>query len=748
MLADFSPADKGSSLYADVLVPRPLTQTFTYLVPPPLYPTVTVGTTVLIPFGKTLVPGAVIEVRDHLPEGLDPSQLKTIYGVIDRGTAGNLGLSWLELSHALAERYVAPWGQCLRLVAPGLFKQRTSGVRLHATELGRAALEHSTCPDHLRETLTKIARAPRGIAWSTIKRNRQPGTEAIIETLLRQSWIIAVASSTPPPAIQTHASTLNDDELTDNPFHVPAKGGTDDPQWTTLIADGLRRGQAKKLVLHAPWEHRLRRLIDAVRHTFASRKSVIVLVGEAAKAEWLGRIMSDLYGRSVFVLASSASSRSHTLAWEKVPALFIGTRSSIFAPVRSIGLIWVEGEEDPSFKELREPRYHVRDTAWLRAHIEQALLVLASSHPSLESLFDPTAAIHTVPTDPTSRPVVELIDLNHEPRPSLFSQRLIETMQQTLDAKGKIILFLNRKGYAHTLLCRDCGWIPRCSICTVPLAYSRAGGNLLCRYCGRSESLPPSCPTCHAARVIAVGEGTEQAETEVQRLFPTATVLRLDGDRLRHPITARELWNQVQSRAWDVVVGTQALFQHPPRPQAHMVGVLRADSGLHVPDFRAAEHTYQLLNEAIDCAFPASEGGRVILQTRFPAHHAIQAVFLNSPSRFYDEELAVRRLLNFPPACHLASLSVSGTDRAEVEAAALQWQHCLEQLRNATLVILGPIPVPARTSRQLVRQQLLIKGSDRECLSRAIRTSLDTMQSTHRTKRLKFVVDMDPIDLG
>jgi primosomal protein N' (replication factor Y) len=747
MPADFASRDEGSSLYADVLVPRPLTQTFTYLIPPLLLPTVTVGTTVLVPFGKALVPGAVIGVRDHLPEGLDPSQLKAIYSVIDRNPGGTSGSSWLELSRALAERYVAPWGQCLRLVAPGWFKRRTSGVRLLVTELGRAALERSICPDHLREVLAKIARAPRGISLSTIRRNRPRLAEASIETLLRQSWIIAVASPTPPP-IQNPSSIPSDNELKDIPFNNHAKGGTDDPQWTALIADSLRGGQAKKLVLHASWEHRLPRLIDAVRYTFASGKSVIVLAGEAAKAEWLGRIMSDLYGRSVFVLASSASPPPPPPAWETVPALFIGTRSSIFAPVRSLGLIWVEGEEDPSFKELREPRYHARDTAWLRAHIEQALLVLASSHPSLESLFDPTAEIHTVRAEPTRRPVVELIDLNHEPRPSLFSQRLIETMRQTLTSKGRIILFLNRKGYAHTLLCRDCGWIPRCAICTVPLAYSRVFGNLLCRYCGMSEPLPQSCPTCHAARVISVGEGTEQAEAEVQRLFPTATVLRLDGDRLRHPTTARELWNQVQSRAWDVVVGTQALFHHPPRLRADLVGILRADSGLHVPDFRAAEHTYQLLDEAVDCALPASEGGRVILQTRFPAHHAIQAVFLNSPARFYDEELAARRLLNFPPACHLASLSVSGADRAEVEAAAKEWRQCLEPLGNATLVILGPIPVPARTSRRLARQQLLVKGFDRGLLSRAIQTSLETIQSEHRTKRLKFVVDMDPVDLG
>ncbi|MCP9464944.1 MAG: primosomal protein N' [Nitrospira sp.] len=730
-------------------MPRPLTQTFTYLVPPPLLPTITVGATVLVPLGKTLVPGAVIGVRHYLPEGLDPSQLKTISSVIDRDHGGNSGLSWLELSRALAERYVAPWGQCLRLVAPGWLKSRPSGVRLRATELGRAALEHSTCPDHLREALAKIARAPRGISLSTIRRHRPRVTEAIIETLLRQSWIIAVASPTPPPSPVPNPSFIpNDNELKDIPFNNHAKEKTDDLRWTTLIADSLRGGQAKKLVLHAPWEHRLRRLIDAVRHTFAREKSAIVLVGEAAKAEWLGRIMSDLYGPSVFVLASSASSRSQPLTWDKVPALFIGTRSSIFAPVRSIGLIWVEGEEDPSFKELREPRYHARDAAWLRAHIEQALLVLASSHPSLESLFDPTAEIHTVHAEPTSRPVVELIDLNHEPRPSLFSQRLIETMRQTLMSQGKIILFLNRKGYAHTLLCRDCGWIPRCSICTVPLAHSHAFGNLLCRYCGMSEPLPQSCPICHAARVISVGEGTEQAEAAVQRLFPTATVLRLDGDRLRHPPTAHQLWNQIQSGAWDVVVGTQALFQHPPRPRAHVVGILRADSGLHVPDFRAAERTYQLLDEAIDCALPASEGGRVILQTRFPTHHAIQAVFLNSPSRFYDEELAARHLLNFPPACHLASLSISGADRAEVEAAAKEWRHYLESLGTATLVILGPIPVPARTSRRLARQQLLIKGSDRALLARAIRTSLETMQSEHRTKRLKFVVDIDPVDRG
>lgn len=751
-----APVIQMQRLYADVIIPRHITKAFTYIVPHPLAQKIAVGRTVLVPFGRTIVEGAVISLSDRPPNGITSSHLKNIHCVVDNADGTEHDSSWLELSRIIAERYVAPWGQCLRLVLPRRLKQRASSIRYRATEAGHAALDSGTCPDHLRDMLTRIARTRRGISLSTIRKSRTRHRWEAVEALERRSWIIASASADPKPdaLVQTGKPVVHGagPRVAPAPVPPPSPPSAGQPEgnapWESRLVEYLRANQPKKIVLHAPWACRINRLADAIRHTLAIGKSALVLSGEIAKAEWLGRLLSDIDEFPVSILSPAAPPRRLEQRGESGPSVIVGTRSAVFAPLKSIGLIWMDGEEDPAFKEPREPRYHARDIAWIRAEMERALLVLASAHPSLESMFDAVAELHTVPPDPTSRPIVELVDLNREPRGTLFSRRLVEAMNEAVSSKAGVVLFLNRKGYARTLLCRDCGWIPRCSTCRVPLAYSRESDRLACRYCGETDSFPQSCPTCKAVHWVSVGEGTERVEAEARRLFPTAVVLRLDGDRLRRPSAARDLWENVRSNSWDILIGTQALFQHLPFPCRDLVGVLQADSGLHVPDFRAAERTYQLLDDAIGCARPAGQGGRVILQTKFPTHYAIQAVLSGSPHRFYEEELEARRLLHFPPACSLAALSVSGTDPLEIAMAAAQWKEHLEKLGGAMLTILGPVPAMSHTPKRHTRRQLLVKGTDRALLCRWVRDSLETMEREHQGRRITFIADIDPVDMG
>jgi primosomal protein N' (replication factor Y) len=239
-------------------------------------------------------------------------------------------------------------------------------------------------------------------------------------------------------------------------------------------------------------------------------------------------------------------------------------------------------------------------------------------------------------------------------------------------------------------------------------------------------------------------------EVEARRLFPHAKIARLDGDTLRRASSARTLWEGVRSGAWDILIGTQALFQREPLPHRGLVGILHADSGLSVPDFRAAERTYQMLVDAVSLARPASAGGRVMLQTRLPMHHAVQAVLSCEPNRFYDEELAARRLLSYPPACHLASLSVSGKELRVVEAAATQWRKSFEQFigGQGPVMILGPVPVMGRRPTGHHRHQILVKGADRMLLCRGIRESVEKLEREYRKGQVKFVVDVDPIEMG
>ena len=480
------------------------------------------------------------------------------------------------------------------------------------------------------------------------------------------------------------------------------------------------------------------------------KRSTIVLTGEISRATWLKQLLSRLTGLQIILARPSSESDQWQPSQGQIPSIVVGTRSAIFSPLKSIGLIWVEGEEDSALKEPQEPRYHAREVAHLRAESERALVVLASDHPSLESRFDTDAEIHHVPQEVALQPTIELVDLRNEPAGTLFSHKLIRAMHDALQNHAKILLFLNRKGYAGTLVCRDCGWVSRCDSCIVPLTYYREAGRLTCRYCGKVDRLPDLCPLCRTPRMSPVGYGTERVEVEARRLFPQAKIARLDRDTLRHSASAQALWEGARSGTWDILIGTQALFRREPLPRYGLVGVLHADSGLHVSEFRAAERTYHLLVDAVNLTCPASTGGRVIVQTRLPTHHAVQALISGDPNQFYNEEFAARRLLHYPPVCHLADLSVTGKDLRIVEEAAKRWGTDLEQ--NARdqepLTVLGPVPAIRRRPKGHQQYRILVKGTALTALSRRIHDSVQKMEREYRKGRIKFVVDIDPIENG
>lgn len=739
------------ALYADVIVPRHISKAFTYLVPLTLAQTIVIGCRVLVPFGRTVVEGLVISLNDHLETEIKSASIREIHSLDHDGQASALPPTLFELSRKIAEYYVAPWGQCLRLILPAT--RKTSHARYVATAQGRAALEAGLCPDNLKPILDRIARRTAGILSSTLQPTQQ-GSAVQIDALINKSWIALISSNNTTVEFNNPRKKLTLDEH-DHRTSVDGILSTEtlpevNSSWKTRVAHCLHSNHINKLVLHAPWEHRLSRLEDAIQQAHSMKRSTIVLTGEIARASWLKQVLSSLTGFQIILARPPSESGQWQPSQGQIPSVVVGTRSSIFSPLKSIGLIWVEGEEDPALKEPQEPRYHAREVATLRAESERALVVLASAHPSLESRFDPEAEIHYVPREIALQPTIELVDLRNEPAGTLFSHKLIRAMHEALQNHAKILLFLNRKGYARTLVCRDCGWVPQCNSCSVPLTYYREAGRMICRYCGKADRLPDLCPLCSTPRMSPVGDGTERVEAEVRRLFRQAKIARLDGDTLRHSASAQALWEGARSGAWDVLIGTQALFRRESLPRYGLVGVLQADSGLHVSDFRAAEHTYHLLVDAANLACPASTGGRVIIQTRLPTHHTVQALISGNPDQFYNEEFAARRLLHYPPVCHLADLSVTGTDLRMVEEAAKRWGAELE--RNAhdqePLIVLGPVPAIRGRPNGHQRYRILVKGTVPASLSRRIHASVQKMEREYRKGRIKFVIDIDPIENG
>ncbi len=737
-----------SRLYADVIVPRHITRAFTYLVPPRLQQTLKVGQAVLVPFGRAMLEAAVISLNAQPPPGVDVHRLKEIEALThDRSeTHASSSTMLFELSRLVADYYVAPWGQCLRLIAPSRSARAGTVLRYVATDEGRAALKAGHCPPHLLGLLKRIARRSAGVSSATLDVTKlDDGPQGILD-LEAQSWIMRLPSKPEDPD-NTEVAKRRLEDVTQAPIDQASMPALRDADLLLVerITAGMHDHHYRRLVVEAPWEIRLRLLAAAIESAEALGQSVIVISGEIAKAQWLRERLSVM---TKVPIAGPSMSALDQPAQRNTPSVIVGTRSAVFAPLLRTGLIWVDQEDDPALKELKEPRYHAREVACMRGGIEQAVVVLASSHPSLEARTDASAEILRA-GQTASRPPVALVDLRMVPRGSPFSHELITAMQEAVARRAGVLLFLNRKGYAGALVCRECGWVPRCSSCAVAFPYSRETAALCCRYCGTREPLPETCPTCHASRLSAVGEGTERLEMEARRLFPGARIARFDGASLRRPAAARALWGQLRSSQLDIVIGTQALFQREPLPKMRVVGIVQADSGLHVADFRAAERTYHLLDDAVSVAQSASEGGRVILQTWFPEHHAVVSVASGDPGRFYDEELAARQLLDYPPARHLVSLSVSGRDRRLVGQAAQDWSMHLEQAKNGqgAIMMLGPVPAIAGRTRGLYRDHILLKGNDRTGLRQAVRDSVEHLEHKYRKGRLKFIVDVDPVDM-
>ena len=742
---------RAETLCADVIVPRHIAKAFTYLVPPSMVHSIRIGSRVRVPFGRAILEGVVISLSPHPGTEMKVASLKTVLSLIQNGSDSRLSPALLELSHKIAQYYVAPWGQCLRLIYS---PTTVSPTRYMATQEGRMALETGDCPDFLRPTLQRIVRRATGILSSTLQTTRRGHAAQAIDTLINRAWVDLVSldnTRIDAHKLQKKLGVEKDDHRTFTNVLSHAETLPEvDTSWHTYLAQCFHAKHMKKIILHAPWQHRITRLADAVQQAHALNRSTIVVCGETARALWLKHMLSSLTGLPVTFTQPSMASEQWTPRQGPTPSVIVGTRSAIFAPVDSIGLIWVEGEEDPALKEPQEPRYHAREVACLRAKTDQAVVILASAHPSLESQFDSTADIHHIQKDASLQPNIELVDLRKEPGGTLFSRRLISAMHEALGNHNKVLLFLNRKGYARTLVCRDCGWLPRCQSCVVPLNYQREAGKLTCRYCGVGEGLPNCCPSCHASRISPVGDGTERVEAEARRLFPQAQIARLDGDTFRRPSSARALWERARSGAWDILIGTEALFYREPLSQYGLVGILQADSGLHASDFRAAERTYCRLIDAASLAQPACTGGRVIVQTRLPAHHAIQAVLLGNHHLFYDEEYAARRLLNYPPTCHAADLAVIGNDLTVVEEASTRWTGELQRntQEQESVTVLGPVPAIGRQPGGRHHRRILVKGTDLDVLTRRLHDSVQNMERQYRKGQIKFVVDMDPVGSG
>ena len=491
------------------------------------------------------------------------------------------------------------------------------------------------------------------------------------------------------------------------------------------------------------------------RAAVARGRQALVLVPEIALTPAIAARLRPAFGSRVAVQHSGLSDGARHDQWHRIRRgevdVVVGTRSAVFAPLPSVGLIVVDEEHDASYKQDESPRYHGRDVAVMRGKRDGALVLLGSATPSLESFRHADSGRYrrfTLPERIGSRPLpdVRIVDMRDELAAHgpdvVLSAPLAEAIDRRLAAREQALVLLNRRGFAASLLCRGCGHTLECPDCSVSLTFHRAAGRARCHYCGYSRARPAACPRCSGTVLEHVGFGTERVQAELERRWPAARVGRLDRDTVRRRGGAARLLERVARRELDVLVGTQMVAKGHDFPGVTLVGVVSADVGLGVPDFRAAERAFQLLTQVAGRAGRGSVPGEAIVQTLHPGHYAIRHACEQAYAPFYQEELRFRRALRYPPVVSLVSAVVHGTlrERTAQDASALA-----ARLRAAAprFTVLGPAPAPLARLRGRYRVQLFLKGGRRVEMREALLRVLDE----HPRLKRSVVVDVDPVSM-
>lgn len=712
------PETASDDRIAVVRVDLGINQEFDYRIPPSLAPAALEGARVRVPFGRRHLTGTIVALR---PRGAQTSAdlvLKPIHEVI--GAAPVLSGPVLDLARWISDYYLCPLDLCLRAVAPAIVQRRASLRRI------------SPRADPELEEAAEAALPSRPL----------PLTRAQADALAQIAG--ALREKAPKPILL---------------FGVTGSGKTE--VYLQAISEVLRSG--KGAIVLVPEISLTPQTVERFRSRFCLRDlpahdappSPPASAADAAVAAATATAARN----PLAVLHSGLSEGERFREWQRIRSgearIVVGARSAVFAPVRDLGLIVVDEEHEPAYKQEEMPRYHARDVAVMRGRLEGAAVLLGSATPSLESFHNARTgkyALCRLPEriDGRKLPRVRVVDLRVEIMRqkglSVFSQSLHEAILSRLGRGEQVILYLNRRGYSASLLCRKCGFVAMCPECSLALSYHRVGQKLLCHFCGHQERAPDRCPQpdCRDPSIRFQGFGTEKLEEAVKACFPQARVARMDSDTMtRRADYARTLLRFRMGRL-DILLGTQMIAKGLDFPRVTLVGIIYADLGLHLPDFRSGERTFQQITQVAGRAGRGEIEGEVIVQSFTPHHSAIQFGRRQDYEGFYEEEAEFREKLDYPPFNHLTKIEFTSLQASKAEFAAKKFRETFERRVGARARLLGPNPAPLPRLRGRYRFHLLLRESRRKAQRAELRAMLAEWP---RDGDVRVVADVDPVQM-
>jgi len=784
-----------------------LRKEFDYLIPAELAGQIDVGSRVQVPFGARKILGVVTAVAEESGH----ANLKPIFKVIGAQTLVTPKV--LQLARWIGEYYCCAPEIALKSVLPEAVRKEDAGwrERLFVRALPQRAVD--ILPTETASPVTnrqqdagnsfKLPKRQQEV-WNLLEERRElPLTELLELTKttaatvrkLEDRGLVSITSEVSERDPYARETILATQPILVNPAQTVAlekiKEAMKRSEGGGLKMEDGRHPPSSTFLLHGvTGSGKTEIYLQAIAHALEQGKGAIVLVPEIALTpqtveRFKARFSSGKLQTLVAVLHSHLSAGERHDEWHKIrqgrARIVIGARSAIFAPVEPLGLIIVDEEHEQTYKQEEAPRYHARDVAIMRGQMENAVVVLGSATPSMESFYNCKRGKFTLlelpeRVDDQKMPYVRVVDMRQaaEKGPPLFSPQLKEAIHQRLDRGEQTILFLNRRGYSTSLQCPKCGYVANCPNCSVSLTYHRIDQRLACHICGHNEKVPNVCPEpkCKNPAIRFAGTGTQKVEEVLAKLFPKARVKRMDADTMKRKDDYRKVLGDFRAGKIDILVGTQMIAKGLHFPNVTLVGIIYADSALHQPDFRAGERTFQLLTQVAGRAGRGDVEGEVFVQAFAPFHPAIQYARRHDFVGFYEQEIEFREQLKYPPASRVALLTLKGRSEEKVKFSADHLKRELEKRlqgeANAPsprpsppmgervaegrvrgkfndLIVAGPAPAPLLRAENFYRYQIMLRTRAMSALSRELARIIQTLKLP---EDVSLVVDIDPVSLS
>jgi primosomal protein N' (replication factor Y) len=738
-----------------VAVPVPFLDRLTYNVPDHLELPL-VGARVRVPIGSRVVTGCVVQ---QSADGSDPDAVKDIVEVLDREPFLPPGV--VKLCEWVAEYYLAGIGDAIAVAMPPGARAKASSFKTR--QVARITAHGLALSNALGTTLDGVERvtpkqraaldilAAAGVGLPVRELRDRAITRDMLARLAAQGLV----------TLQAEAEERDPFERAAMPERAPDSSRDLTPEQRTAfeqLAALVEGGGFRTALLHGVTGSGKTEIYLRLSQTVQrAGRQVLLLVPEIALTPSVTALFRGAFGDRVAIQHSALSDGERHDQWHRIRRgdvdLVIGTRSAVFAPLTRLGLIVVDEEHDTSYKQEEAPRYHGRDVAIVRATYEGALVVLGSATPSMESYQNALSGKYaqaTLERRVLDRPLaaVRIVNMRAEYAEqgpdAIISRDLSAAVADRLARREQVLVLLNRRGYATAVFCRQCGDTFECPNCTISLTVHRArnGWRARCHYCNYSMMVPKACRKCAAPYLERAGFGTEKVEEQLAEAFPNARIGRVDRDSVRRKGALASLLGRFAAGDLDILVGTQMIAKGHDFPRVTLVGVVSADVGLGLADFRAAERTFQLLTQVAGRAGRGERTGEAIVQTLYPDHYSIQLACRQDYRAFFDREFAYRRGMRYPPMVALINTIVRGRTFEEAMQTATEIVRRIEPATaTAGLTILGPAPAPLVRLRGEHRVQFLVKGTRRAEMRRALQAALADMPQVRR----RVTVDVDPL---